>query len=165
MNEIALKIADILIGAKQPEKPFNTIEDQRDAIAALIEQATIDLWNHKNQAVAQELAALRVNSNAELAEIDSALWGKGEKPDSYEPTRAIRISAIVKLAEKSAQRADALKGLSEAAKNLNEIVEGVRSERWSACGIRLKDTPEWCAFYSALANTPDSATARSDVAL
>ena len=60
MNEIALKIADELIGADRPEKPFNTIEDQRDAIAALIERAAIDLWNHKNKEMAQELATLRI---------------------------------------------------------------------------------------------------------
>lgn len=60
MNEIALEIADILIGADRPEKPFNTIEDQRDAIAALIERSAIDLWNQKNKEMAQELATLRI---------------------------------------------------------------------------------------------------------
>lgn len=30
---------------------------------------------------------------------------------------------------------------------LIEIVEGLRNERWEANGVRLKDTPEWCAFY------------------
>lgn len=35
--------------------------------------------------------------------------------------------------------------------NLIEIVEGVRSVRWEnvETGFRLKDTPEWCAFYVA----------------
>lgn len=43
--------------------------------------------------------------------------------------------------------------LVETAKQLREIVEGVRNERWSAPGAgRLKDTKEWCAFYVALAN-------------
>lgn len=42
--------------------------------------------------------------------------------------------------------------LVEASKGLREVVEGVRSERWVADGRRLKDTREWCAFYSALAN-------------
>lgn len=32
---------------------------------------------------------------------------------------------------------------------LIEIVEGVRSERWSANGVRLKDTSEWCKLYVA----------------
>jgi hypothetical protein len=40
--------------------------------------------------------------------------------------------------------------LLTAAKKLNEIVEGTRNERWAADGKRLKDTPEWCAFYVAL---------------
>ena len=35
------------------------------------------------------------------------------------------------------------------AKNLVEIVEGVRCVRWNNNGFRLKDTPEWCAFYVA----------------
>lgn len=39
----------------------------------------------------------------------------------------------------------------EAANNLNEIVEGVRNERWNFEGRRLKDTPEWCKFYTELA--------------
>lgn len=43
--------------------------------------------------------------------------------------------------------------LAGAARRLREIVEGVRSERWVSddTGKRLKDTPEWCEFYSALA--------------
>jgi hypothetical protein len=40
--------------------------------------------------------------------------------------------------------------LKAAAEHLNVIVEGVRNERWSADGRRLKDTPEWVAFYLAL---------------
>lgn len=42
--------------------------------------------------------------------------------------------------------------LCAAAHALNEVVEGVRSERWASDGRRLKDTPEWCAFYCALPN-------------
>lgn len=41
--------------------------------------------------------------------------------------------------------------LVDAAKRLREIVEGVRSVRWNHEGRRLKDSQEWCAFYSALA--------------
>jgi len=44
---------------------------------------------------------------------------------------------------------------------LNEIVEGVRNERWASEGRRLKDTPEWCAFYCAVKdaeNQPDHTT-------
>lgn len=33
---------------------------------------------------------------------------------------------------------------------LIEIVEGVRNERWSSNGVRLKDTPEWCNLYVAV---------------
>lgn len=40
--------------------------------------------------------------------------------------------------------------LKAAAEKLNVIVEGVRNERWTADGRRLKDAPEWCAFYVAL---------------
>lgn len=46
-----------------------------------------------------------------------------------------------------------------AAKELMEIVEGSKAPPhpwrspglWSGCGERLKDTPEWCKFYVALA--------------
>lgn len=40
--------------------------------------------------------------------------------------------------------------LQKSAAALNEIVEGVRSERWAARGVRLKDTPEWTDFYVKL---------------
>ena len=45
---------------------------------------------------------------------------------------------------------------------LNEIVEGVRNERWAANGRRLKDTPEWVRLYCeklrcALPNDQDQA--------
>ena len=33
--------------------------------------------------------------------------------------------------------------------DLIEVVEGTRSVRWAADGIRLKDTKEWCALYVA----------------
>jgi hypothetical protein len=42
------------------------------------------------------------------------------------------------------------KSLHAAAENLNEIVEGVTSVRWSGGGVRLKDTIEWAEFYCAL---------------
>lgn len=45
-----------------------------------------------------------------------------------------------------------LRKLENAARDLNQIVEGVKNERWASDGRRLKDTPEWCAFYVALAN-------------
>lgn len=43
--------------------------------------------------------------------------------------------------------------LAGASRRLREIVEGQRSHRWISdeTGGRLKDTPEWCEFYSALA--------------
>jgi len=42
--------------------------------------------------------------------------------------------------------------LLAAASKLNEIVEGVTSERWqNERGQRLKDTTEWAEFYCALA--------------
>lgn len=40
--------------------------------------------------------------------------------------------------------------LASAAHDLNQIVEGIISVRWAFDGKRLKDTPQWCAFYSAL---------------
>ena len=39
--------------------------------------------------------------------------------------------------------------LLTAVNNLVEIVEGVRNVRWAYDQWRLKDTPEWCALYSA----------------
>lgn len=42
--------------------------------------------------------------------------------------------------------------LITASKELRKIVEGVRSERWASDGRRLKDTVEWCTFYTVLAN-------------
>lgn len=46
----------------------------------------------------------------------------------------------------------ALYALERATAALNELVEGVRSVRWqSPHGGRLKDAPEWCALYCALA--------------
>lgn len=47
---------------------------------------------------------------------------------------------------------DKYERLIKAALELNEIVEGVRSERWVSdkTGRRLKDTKEWCEFYLAL---------------
>jgi len=46
-------------------------------------------------------------------------------------------------------RADEHEKLVVAVNNLVEIVEGVRNVRWSYDQWRLKDTPEWCALYSA----------------
>jgi hypothetical protein len=39
--------------------------------------------------------------------------------------------------------------LVAAVNNLVEIVEGVRNVRWAYDQWRLKDTPEWCALYTA----------------
>ena len=36
-----------------------------------------------------------------------------------------------------------------AAKRLESDTNNVRNERWSANGVRLKDTPEWCTLYVA----------------
>jgi hypothetical protein len=45
-----------------------------------------------------------------------------------------------------------LLSLVKAANDLNEIVDGARSKRWATdCGPRLRDTTEWCRFYTALA--------------
>ena len=42
----------------------------------------------------------------------------------------------------------AFMALLRSCESLVEIVEGVRGERWEWKGkVRLKDTPEWCAFY------------------
>ena len=37
--------------------------------------------------------------------------------------------------------------------DLIEIVEGVRNQDWHCNGHRLKDTPEWCAFYVSVRRT------------
>lgn len=59
----------------------------------------------------------------------------------------------VSIQEINAAKAEllALLELETAADSLNVIVEGVRNERWASEGRRLKDTPEWCAFYCAFA--------------
>jgi hypothetical protein len=44
-----------------------------------------------------------------------------------------------------------LRNVEAAAIDLIEIVEGIRGDRWAFNGFRLKDTPEWCVFYAALA--------------
>ena len=46
-------------------------------------------------------------------------------------------------------RADEVEAVMVAVNNLVEIVEGVRNVRWEYDQWRLKDTPEWCALYSA----------------
>lgn len=44
-----------------------------------------------------------------------------------------------------------IRKLISTAKNLNEIIEGIRSEDWrNKDGRRFKDTPEWCQFFVAL---------------
>lgn len=54
---------------------------------------------------------------------------------------------------------DALYALENAVATLNEIVEGVRSVLWQAPhGGRLKDAPEWCALYCALASLKRTAS-------
>ena len=45
-----------------------------------------------------------------------------------------------------------LLSLVSAANDLKEIVDGAQSKRWATdCGPRLRDTPEWCKFYTTLA--------------
>ncbi len=50
------------------------------------------------------------------------------------------------------RKAKDVDALIHAARDLNNIVEGPLSVRWmsEASGRRLKDAPEWCAFYVAL---------------
>jgi hypothetical protein len=71
------------------------------------------------------------------------------------------------------QAAVASSDLLACAIQLCEIVEGIRSphDSWRSthfCGRRLKDTPEWCAFYVALqkcqrANAPAQRPPATDV--
>ncbi len=42
-----------------------------------------------------------------------------------------------------------LERLLDACEGLMEIVEGIRSTRWSFEGARLKDSKEWVEFYLA----------------
>ena len=55
-----------------------------------------------------------------------------------------------------------LRKLEACAADLNEIVEGVRNVRWASpsgsldYSRRLKDTPEWCAFYCALSDLKEN---------
>jgi hypothetical protein len=55
----------------------------------------------------------------------------------------------------------ALLNLVETANNLNSIVEGIPSVRWSHGGKRFKDTEEWAAFYCALAAVNDDTARRA----
>ena len=49
-----------------------------------------------------------------------------------------------------------IKRLIGAANELNEIVEGLRNSDWrNQYGVRIKDTNEWCKFYTALAKAND----------
>lgn len=41
--------------------------------------------------------------------------------------------------------------LRGAADDLNSIVDGPFNVRWTHNGVRLTDTPQWCAFFVALA--------------
>lgn len=56
-----------------------------------------------------------------------------------------------------------LRKLEACAVALNEIVDGVRNVRWASpsgsldYSRRLKDTPEWCAFYCALSDLKETA--------
>ena len=43
-----------------------------------------------------------------------------------------------------------LLNLKAAADDLNSIVDGPFNIRWSHNGVRLTDTPQWCAFFVAL---------------
>ena len=60
-------------------------------------------------------------------------------------------------------RSDEHDKLLAAVNNLVEIVEGVRNVRWSYDQWRLKDTPEWCALYTAWrrAGLPDAKPANA----
>ena len=45
-----------------------------------------------------------------------------------------------------------LLSLVKTANDLKEIVDGARARRWATdCGPLLRDTTEWCKFYTALA--------------
>lgn len=62
-------------------------------------------------------------------------------------------------------RADEHDKLVAAVNNLVEIVEGVRNVRWAYDQWRLKDTPEWCALYSAWSKQGVSDRRSNDQAL
>ncbi len=51
----------------------------------------------------------------------------------------------------------------DAARDVVEAVEGAHAPRWAAGGLRLKDTPEWCAFYCAVNRAEREAEAPTPV--
>jgi hypothetical protein len=50
-----------------------------------------------------------------------------------------------------------LLALLQSANDLNAIVDGPFNVRWSHNGVRLTDTPQWCAFYVAMCKANASA--------
>ena len=73
--------------------------------------------------------------------LEHLIWITGGD-DSTISTVKVRNPAKAELAR--------LRKLEACSDALNGIVEGVRNERWASEGRRLKDTPEWCAFYCAI---------------
>ena len=62
-------------------------------------------------------------------------------------------------------RAEEHTKLFEAVNNLVQIVEGVRNVRWAYENVRLVDTPEWCALYTAWSRDmmPDAKPANDEL--
>lgn len=73
----------------------------------------------------------------------------GHRSEKHPNAEAVVITSQASV-KAALDELDELRRLKESAQKLNEIVEGVRAERWAADGRRLKDTPEWCGFYVAL---------------
>lgn len=46
----------------------------------------------------------------------------------------------------------------QAIEDLMGIVEGCQGKRWTAMGIRLVDTPEWCRLYTLRCRVNDANT-------
>lgn len=63
---------------------------------------TINILYLELSQVATATTAKELALKKELADLDAQLWPDGDKPDSYEPDRALRIRTIIDLAKKNA---------------------------------------------------------------
>jgi hypothetical protein len=72
--------------------------------------------------------------------------------DDNELAADARLASVDAAMERKLKSDEEIESLLAAVNNLVEIVEGVRNVRWNYDGFRLKDTPEWCALYSAWSN-------------
>lgn len=87
--------------------------------------------------VATATTAKEIALQKELAEIDAELWPDGDKPENYEPDRALRIRTIMDLAKKSAPR------IGELEATLKDAVEKrAQTNEWRTDSPDVTGKPE-----------------------